>query len=91
MVRYGTLEVENRLKPVFHIVVFHILKPVFHFNRIVTYRSIFFFVEVISSTLVLRKQRSTLRFATIRLKWKTGIKPVFRIVSYRSEAYFFVS
>ena len=48
------------------------LKPVFHFNRIVTYRSIFFCVEVISSTLVVRKQRNTLRFATIRLKWKTG-------------------
>ena len=39
--------------------------------RIVTYRSIFFCVEVISSTLVVRKQRNTLRFATIRLKWKT--------------------
>ena len=48
------------------------LKPVFHFNRIVTYRSIFFCVEVISSTLVVRKQRNTLRFATIRLKWKTS-------------------
>jgi hypothetical protein len=34
--------------------------------------SIFFCVEVISSTLMLRKQRNTPRFATIRLKWKTG-------------------
>jgi hypothetical protein len=50
------------------------LKPVFHFNRIVTYRSIFFCVEVISSTLVVRKQRNTLRFATIQLKWKTGFR-----------------
>ena len=48
------------------------LKPVFHFNRIVTYRSIFFCVKVISSTLSLRKQRNTLRFGTIRLKWKTA-------------------
>jgi hypothetical protein len=40
------------------------VKPVFHFNRIVTYRSIFFCVEVISSTLVVRKQRNTL--ATLR-------------------------
>ena len=36
------------------------LNPVFHFNRIVTYGSIFFCVEVISSTLILRKQRNTL-------------------------------
>jgi hypothetical protein len=34
----------------------------------------FFCVEVISSTLVSRKQRNTLRFATIRLKWKTGFR-----------------
>jgi hypothetical protein len=34
------------------------VKAVFHFNRIVTYRSIFFCVKVISSTLVLRKQRN---------------------------------
>jgi hypothetical protein len=44
------------------------LKPVFHFNRIVTYRSIFFCVEVISSTLVVRKQRNTPRFATIEVE-----------------------
>jgi hypothetical protein len=41
--------------------------------RIVTYRSIFFCVEVISSTQPPRKQRNTLRFGTIRLKWKTGL------------------
>jgi hypothetical protein len=41
------------------------VKPVLHFDRIVTYRSIFFCVEVISSTLALRKQRNTLRFGTI--------------------------
>ena len=56
-------------------------KPVFHFNRIVTYRSIFFCVEVISSTLVLRKQRNTLHFATIRLKWKTS----FTVLSYTDK------
>ncbi len=46
----------------------------FHFNRIVTYRNIFFCVETISSTLVLRKQRNTIRFGTIRLKWKPALK-----------------
>jgi hypothetical protein len=44
------------------------IKPVFHFNRIVTYRSIFFCVEVINSTLPLRKQRNTLRFGTIEVE-----------------------
>ena len=44
------------------------VKPVFHFNRIVTYRSIFFCVEVISSTLVLRKQRNTLRMNTVEVE-----------------------
>jgi hypothetical protein len=53
------------------------LKPGFHFNPIVTYRSIFFCVEVISSTLVVRKQRNTLSFATIRLKWKTCLRESF--------------
>jgi hypothetical protein len=46
--------------------------------RIVTYRSIFFCVEVISSTLAVRKQRNTLRFGTIRLKWKTGLRQTCR-------------
>ena len=41
------------------------LKPVFHFNGIVTYRNIFFCIEVISSTLVLTKQRNTLRYGTV--------------------------
>jgi hypothetical protein len=44
------------------------LQPVFHFNRIVTYRSIFFCVEVISSTLVVRKQRSALRYDTVEVE-----------------------
>jgi hypothetical protein len=44
------------------------LKPVFHFNCIVTYRSIFFCVEVISSTLVVRKQRNTLRYDTVEVE-----------------------
>jgi uncharacterized membrane protein len=43
-------------------------KPAFHFNRIVTYHSIFFCVKVISSTLVLRKQRNTLRYDTIEVE-----------------------
>jgi hypothetical protein len=44
------------------------LKPVFHLNRIVTYRSIFFCVEVISSTLVVRKQINTLRYDTVEVR-----------------------
>ena len=48
------------------------LKAVFHFKRIVAYRSIFFCANIISSTRVLMEQRNTLRFATIRAKWKTG-------------------
>ena len=52
------------------------VKPVFHFNRIV---SIFFCVEIISSTLVLRKQRNTIRFGTIWLKWKTTFKASFQL------------
>ena len=39
------------------------IKPVLHFKRI-----------FISSTLVLRKQRNTIHFGTIRLKWGTGFK-----------------
>jgi hypothetical protein len=38
------------------------------------YRSIC--VEVISSTLVLRKQRNTLRFATTRFKMENWLKPL---------------
>jgi hypothetical protein len=64
---------------------FSLLSTSTHFQpyRIVTYRSIFFCVEVISSTLPLGKQRNTLRSgkrpdATFRyetgLKWKTGLK-----------------
>ena len=53
------------------------IKPVIHFNRIVTYRSIFFCVKVISST----QQRNTPRFGTIRLKWKTG----FNIILYEQH------
>ena len=58
-------------------VVASYLKAGFHLNRIVTYRSIFFCVETISSTLVLRKQRNTIRFGTIRLKWKPAFRRVF--------------
>ena len=48
------------------------LKAVFHFNRIVAERSVFYCVHIISSAWVFTKQWNTLRFATIRLKWKTG-------------------
>ena len=42
-----------------------IVKPVFHFNLIVKYRSIFFCVEVISSTLPLKKKRNTVRYVSV--------------------------
>ena len=48
------------------------LKSVSHFNRIITYRSVSFCVEVISSVLVFRKQRTALRFNMILLKWRTA-------------------
>jgi hypothetical protein len=61
------------------------LKPVFHFDR---NRSIFFCVEVISSTLVVRKQRNTLRYATIRLKWKTALEPLaLRALDFKAVVY----
>jgi hypothetical protein len=47
-----------------------ILKPVFHFD--VMYRSISFCVEVISSTLVLRKQRNSGNWLII----KSGFVPI---------------
>jgi hypothetical protein len=50
--------------------------------------SIFFCVEIISSTLPLRKQRNTLRFGTIRLKWKTASG--FPLRPYRTETYWWV-
>ena len=37
-------------------------------------RSVFCCFKVISSTRVLMKQRNTLRFGTIRSKWKTGLR-----------------
>ena len=47
-------------------------KAVFHFKRIVAKRSVFFCVHVISFVWAVTKQWNTVRFATIRLKWKTG-------------------
>ncbi len=41
-----------------------VLKADFHFNRIVTYRSIFFCVETISSTLVLGNKE--IRYVSVR-------------------------
>ena len=46
-------------------------KPVFHFNGTIAKRSVFYWVHI-SSTWVFRKQKNTLRFATMRLKWKTA-------------------
>jgi hypothetical protein len=68
------------------------LWPVFHFNGIVTYRSFLFCVEVISSTLVVRKQRNTLRYDTIEVenRLKAGfiyMRKIFAIWAYRNHAY----
>ena len=63
------------------------LKAVFHFNRIVAKRSVFHCVHIISFAWVLTKYWNTLRFATIRLKWKTGLRPFSTPhVSYRTVA-----
>ena len=52
-------------------------KPVFHFSRIVPYRPVALPILcdsiVISLALVLMKHCNTVRFATIRLKWKTAL------------------
>ena len=48
------------------------IKVVFHFKRMMAYHSIFFCFQFIRSIRVLMKQRSTLRYATIRVKWKKG-------------------
>ena len=37
-------------------------------TALMTYRSIFFCADVISSTLVLRKQRNTLRYDTVEVE-----------------------
>ena len=44
------------------------VKAVFHFNRIVAKRSLFHCFETTQVELM-----TTLRFATIRLRWKTGL------------------
>ena len=51
-------------------------KPVFHFNRIVAKRGVFYCVHIISSAWVFTKQWNTVRFATIRLKWKLALRIV---------------
>ena len=47
------------------------LKAVFHFNRIVAKRSVFHCFVITRIELMTCTQWNTLRFATIRLKWKT--------------------
>ena len=55
------------------------VKPVFHFNRIVAKRSVFLCflstrVELMTSTQKKMLRYVTLRYVTLRLKWKTGLK-----------------
>ena len=54
----------------------HELKPVFHFSRIVAKRSVFHYFVSTQAELMIWTQQNTLRFATIRLKWKTALKDV---------------
>ena len=61
------------------------LKAGFHFNRTVAKRSVFHCVHIICSAWVFTKQWNTLRFATIRLKWKTGFTPLPRSVKALSH------
>ena len=49
------------------------LKAGFHFNRIVAKDRVLHCVHIICSAGVFTTQWNTLRFATIRLKWKTGL------------------
>ena len=62
-------------------------KAVFHFNRIVAKRSVFNCVHIISSAWVLTKQWNTLRFATMRLKWKTGFINIDEDPNLRIESF----
>ena len=56
------------------------LKPVFHFNRIVAERSVFHCFMTTQAELMTCTQWNTLRFATIRLKWKTGFTATFSFI-----------
>jgi hypothetical protein len=68
------------------------VKPVFHFNRIVAKRSVFLCFLSTRVELMTSTQKKMLRYVTIRLKWKTGLKAVFsRIVPYRSVFLCFLS
>ena len=63
-----------------------VFKPVFHFNRIVANRSVSYCPHIISSAWVFTKQLNTLRFATIRLKWKTGF-----IIHFTAEGWWIMA
>ena len=52
------------------------LKAVFHFNRIVPKRSVFLCFLSDSVELMTLTQKKMLRYVTIRLKWKTGLKDI---------------
>jgi hypothetical protein len=50
------------------------VKPVFHFNRIVAKRSVFLCFLTTRVELMTSTQKTMLRYVTIRLKWKTGLR-----------------
>ena len=52
----------------------HSQSSFFHFNRIVAKRSVFHCVVNNQSELMTWTQKNTLRFATIRLKWKATFR-----------------
>ena len=65
--RYWSCSVWKKLE------LFDALRP-FKVNRTVAKRSVSYYVHIISSSWVLTKQWNTVRFATIRLKWKTAFR-----------------
>ena len=51
-----------------------LLRPVFHFNRTVPKRSVFLCLVSFQAELMTLGQKKTLRFSTVRLEWKTGLR-----------------
>ena len=50
------------------------VKAVFHFNRTVPKRGVFLCLVSFQAELMTLGQKKTLRFGTVRLEWKTGLR-----------------
>ena len=50
------------------------VRPVFHFNRTVPKRGVFLCLVSFQAELMTLGQEKTLRFGTVRLEWKTGLR-----------------